>query len=111
MLMEQRELAKIAWQKELDKKLELYFGKNVFLSLREGRVKSVMDLMLTLSEAELDAVIPQLRQACLDVEAIIKNGDSPANPCYVLGYKYPKHFAVGGGKNSNRRYVLIQILI
>ncbi len=108
--IEERELAKQSWQKELDKKLELYFGKNVFLSLREGRIKSITDLRLTLTRNELDSVIPQLRQACLDVEAIIKNGDSPANPSYVLGYKYPRHFQFGESEEK-KRYALIQILI
>ncbi len=105
----ERELKKRAWEDELDVKVEEYFGTHVILSLSEGRIRSITDLKLTLTQSELSGIMPVLRQACLDYEVLNRQKDNPAGT-FVAGYKYPRQVYFGNS-HIERRYGIIQILV
>ncbi len=65
-LLDERELRKLAWQRELDRKVQEYYGSHIYLRLREGYINDLIDLRMCLTEREHDFVLTVLRKAALD---------------------------------------------
>ncbi len=105
----ERELRKQAWQDELDRKVEEYFGSHIYLRMRDGYIADMADLRTSLTEHEFGFVLTQLRQAVVDYERFLKHG---WNSKTMLIGNYPKLFRLeNGDRGREKRQCLIQIFI
>ncbi len=105
---DERELRKQAWQQELDRKVQEYYGSHIYLRIREGYINDLIDLRMCLTEREHEYVLTVLRKAALDYEKIIRHGwDEGA----LVGMNYPRTFKIENGNGHEKRQCLIQIFV
>jgi hypothetical protein len=100
---------KLAWQQELDEKVEKYYGEHIYLKLRDDYIHEPRELQMHLTEKEYAFIRSQLHQAVVDVEAWLK-GEWDGG--FIMGH-YPKVFKFENGRRfgQEQRFFLLQIFI